>query len=119
MTAPPWDRQYEASGGLRSFYLSLLRELFRVMRPDGSAVLLLNVEAAKVMRELLRQGDGWRVAAERRFDITHHTLGVLMLLRPEEPGSAARTEFALLPWEREGGTRNPRGTRSSWNRLRA
>ncbi|CAE7390522.1 THUMPD2 [Symbiodinium natans] len=117
MTAPPWDRQYEASGGLRSFYAAFLRELFRVLREDSSAVLLLNVEAAKIMRELLAQEDAWRVVAERRFDITHHTLGVLMLLEAKEPRSP--TEFALLPWEQEGSTRNPRGTRSSWNRLRA
>ncbi|CAE7222894.1 THUMPD2, partial [Symbiodinium sp. CCMP2456] len=101
MTAPPWDRQFEASGGLRSFYRAMLPELFRVLRSDGSMALLLNMEAAKIMRELLTQEKTWGVAVERRFDITHHTVGVLMLIQPKDPGSNFETEYSLLPWEDE------------------
>eukprot|EP00439_Symbiodinium_sp_Y106_P062496 s512_g9.t1 len=119
MTAPPWDRQFEASGGLRSFYSAMLPELFRLLRSDGSMALLLNMEAAKIMRELLTQEETWGVAVERRFDITHHTVGVLMLIQPKDPGSTLQTKFSLLPWEDEGSTRNSRGTWSFWNRLRA
>ena len=70
MTAPPWDRQFAAAGGLEALYPRLLAEFGRVLTPTGRMALLLNSAAfearfwagkksvgAAFSRELQKGGD--------------------------------------------------------------
>lgn len=78
MTAPPWDKQFEATGGLGSLYPAMLREFDRVLRHNGTLALLLNLEGAQVIRPLL---ENWSTC-QCRFAMTRHTVGVLLVARP-------------------------------------
>lgn len=78
MTAPPWDKQFEATGGLGSLYPAMLREFDRVLRRNGTLALLLNLEGAQAIRPLL---ENW-TTCQCRFAMTRHTVGVLLVARP-------------------------------------
>ena len=87
MTAPPWDRQFQATGGLEALYPKLLREFQRVLRPQGRLALLLNLPALKAIRPCLGNWTTWQC----RFSMTRHTVGVLLLAQqadgdPGDPG---------------------------------
>ncbi|CAJ1343086.1 unnamed protein product, partial [Effrenium voratum] len=100
MTAPPWDRQFAAAGGLEALYPRLLAEFGRVLTPTGRMALLLNSAAFEVLRPLAVH---WRLAW-RRWRLTRHT------------------EAVLLAAARGGGGELAPGfdaPRSAWSRLRA
>ncbi|CAK9099398.1 unnamed protein product [Durusdinium trenchii] len=75
MCAPPWDRQFEAAGGLENFYPKMLEEFSRVLRSNGTMAFLLNLPAEEALKASLA---GWRTC-RCPFALTHHTVGVLLL----------------------------------------
>ncbi|CAJ1403178.1 unnamed protein product [Effrenium voratum] len=103
MTAPPWDRQFAAAGGLEALYPRLLAEFGRVLTPTGRMALLLNSAAFEVLRPLAVH---WRLAW-RRWRLTRHTEAVLLAAARGGGGEVA----PLAP-----GFDAPR---SAWSRLRA
>ncbi|CAE8688385.1 unnamed protein product [Polarella glacialis] len=110
MTAPPWDRQFAAAGGLEELYPRLLREFRRVLRPNGTMVLLASDASLPPLQaallddnnsndsnnnnnnnnnnndsnnndKLLDDGKLWFIEAQRRFALTDETVGVLVVAR--------------------------------------
>ncbi|CAL1154733.1 unnamed protein product [Cladocopium goreaui] len=75
MTAPPWDRQFQAAGGVEQLYPKMLREFQRVLRPHGRLAFLLNLPALEAIRPWL---GNW-TTQQCRFSMTRHTVGVLLL----------------------------------------
>ena len=75
MTAPPWDRQFQAAGGVEQLHPKMLREFQRVLRPHGRLALLLNLPALEAIRPWL---GNW-TTQQCRFSMTRHTVGVLLL----------------------------------------
>ena len=104
LTAPPWDRQFKAVGGLEVFYSKILREVQRVLRPNGTMALLLNLPALQVFDPLLKN---WR-KKRCRFAVTRHTVGVLLLARRDQE-----------PWMCESWRKDWRTLRGLWTKQRA
>ena len=105
LTAPPWDRQFEASGGLQDFYPSMLAEVNRVLKPSGSMALLLNTQAEEVLRPLL---EAWQ-SCQCRFAVTKHTVGILLVA-----WKAGARDFHW--WQ---GAKGLKQVRSAWKALRS
>eukprot|EP00434_Breviolum_minutum_P044126 symbB.v1.2.039372.t1/scaffold6512.1/size17487/1 len=78
MTVPPWDKQFEAHGGLDSLYRAMLKEFERVLRPNGTMAVLLNLQAEQALCPLLVN---W-TTSQCRFSMTRHTVGVLLVAQP-------------------------------------
>ena len=77
----------------------MLKEFERVLRPNGTMAVLLNLQAEQALRPLLVN---W-TTSQCRFSMTRHTVGVLLVAQPGRPGRPGRLEVdPICDWRSKG-----------------
>ena len=98
-----------------TLYPAVLREVVRVLRPAGRAVLMVSEDALDLMRELCSgaQGCGLRLLCIRAVPLGLLAAAIVVTERAEA-GSAGSAELEVarrLPWETSEG-------RAGWDAMR-